>query len=334
MFQSEPVLWLQSFASESLTSLLVLVSAIGFTKFYIALVLAITFGIRADIGLLLLRMVLWNEVLTHALKNTFALPRPAEIDSSVRLLGDATPDAAPVRSAAGRFWTLPDPAAIAYYRSLPHASFGFPSGHVSTATTFWVGTSALLRSRTLGAIGAGVILLTAVSRVYLGRHFLADVAGGLVLGLSVVLASLLVAVQRPIPSVFPGAGSVSRAPSSLGMALGLALPLLVLLLVPGLAPEPVAVGRLVGANAACLLLLRVGLPDDAGSVTQRLARAALAVMLYVSATVAVNALVRWAGLGHARWGEFLAGVLPPPAYLLGTVAIWRIRGPQQTVGDQ
>jgi hypothetical protein len=66
-------------------------------------------------------------------------------------------------------------------------SYGFPSGHVSATTTFAVGLAMLLGWKRRGwAAVVTWIGLMALSRLYLGRHFVADVIGGVLIGLAVI----------------------------------------------------------------------------------------------------------------------------------------------------
>ncbi|MCW5653955.1 phosphatase PAP2 family protein [Hydrogenophaga sp.] len=91
------------------------------------------------------------------------------------------------------------------------ATSGFPSAHTTLATAWAVGISLLAQRhvrRWLLATG-GVALLVAWSRVFLGLHFVSDIAAGLLLG---TLCGLVVfqgfawfdrrrAMRTPAPSV-------------------------------------------------------------------------------------------------------------------------------------
>ncbi len=70
----------------------------------------------------------------------------------------------------------------------------FPSGHTVTATVTWGMLSmwGLIPRSLAGAIVAGVM----VSRLYLGVHYLADLLGGLVLGL--IVLALYVPLSAPV----------------------------------------------------------------------------------------------------------------------------------------
>jgi hypothetical protein len=72
-------------------------------------------------------------------------------------------------------------------------SYGFPSGHVSTTTAFAVGLAMLAGGRRRKwAVVVAWIAAMAVSRMYLGRHFLADVIGGVCVGLGAVAVAWFV----------------------------------------------------------------------------------------------------------------------------------------------
>ena len=64
---------------------------------------------------------------------------------------------------------------------------GFPSGHVQGTVTVWGYLALAFARRWLTWLAAALIVLMCISRLYLGLHFPADVLGGLVLGLVLVL---------------------------------------------------------------------------------------------------------------------------------------------------
>lgn len=71
---------------------------------------------------------------------------------------------------------------------LIHADFGsFPSGHVANAATIAVALAFILRRTWVWFAGAAWVLLMALSRTYLGAHWLSDTVGGALLGAGVAV---------------------------------------------------------------------------------------------------------------------------------------------------
>ena len=74
-------------------------------------------------------------------------------------------------------------------RAMDEVGYSFPSGHSTQAITFWTVVPVLVGAdrsarvqRSLHALGAILVVLTAGSRIYLGVHWTFDVLGGLSLG--------------------------------------------------------------------------------------------------------------------------------------------------------
>jgi len=65
--------------------------------------------------------------------------------------------------------------------------YAFPSGHTQGATAFWTGMMTTLRRRWMYLLGTALIILVALSRMYLGVHWPSDVIGGVAAGVLTVL---------------------------------------------------------------------------------------------------------------------------------------------------
>jgi membrane-associated phospholipid phosphatase len=329
MFETELVLWLQSFSSEWLTSFMVLLTRTGNTRTYFLLALVVAFGFDFRIGFIFFQVVLWNTALAGFLKNLFALPRPAEIDAAVELLAlDSVPNTTPLEGVDGdHFFDLPEPEAIEYYRTEVGEGFGFPSRHVSMTTSVGVGAAMLLRSRRLTIVALAYVALVALSRMYLGRHFLADVLGGFLLGLTIVFAVRFVLRSEP-GQVLLRTRSIPTAWSWWSKTLLVAVFTLPPLLLAALEADSAftSAGRLLGANAAFAILFLQGVPAERHTPLCRLARVGLALLLYFGVSQLVQALSLQPGVEASGWRAFSLEFVPSFAFLLGTVWIGSLLG--------
>ena len=90
------------------------------------------------------------------------------------------------------------------------SGYGFPSGHVNSATLsyggiIWLAEQAIERvwlRRVVQSVAALLILITAFGRVYTGAHWPSDVLGGFLWGLT-ELAFLAVIAERILPRYVP-----------------------------------------------------------------------------------------------------------------------------------
>jgi undecaprenyl-diphosphatase len=97
------------------------------------------------------------------------------------------------------------------------ATAGFPSFHATVAGAWAAGLAlfAPQRPRLWGTLAGGVALAIAWSRVFLGLHFVSDIAAGLVLGAACAITvsqalGWLARRRRRLPSLRPVAGSENR----------------------------------------------------------------------------------------------------------------------------
>lgn len=259
------------------------------------LVLVVTFGVHYRGGLVLAQAVLWTELLTGLIKELVALPRPSDVDSRVGLMIEGERNETRFTAAGGAgFWDLPDAGATAAVRLSPDPTFGFPSSAVSTATAFWGGAAMASRAPRLLGGAAAIITLTAVSRLYLGRHFLADVAGGAGLGAAVLLTLRRSAVQP-----------LWRFRSPVWPPILALVPLLALLTIPHI--DPGAAGGLTGLYAAKLLAEARGVPLDRATLGRKIARVLLAVGIYVVVAVMMGFLLRTVAVeADPAWADYVA----------------------------
>jgi membrane-associated phospholipid phosphatase len=298
LFQTEPIIILQSLASAWLTTLMSALTRAAYPDVLGVLIVAVAFGVNFRTGVVLAQAVLWTELLTGFVKELVAFPRPSDVDRRVSLMLDGATNQTRFTAAGGKgFLDLPDPRAIAAVRLGPDASFGFPSSAVSTVTAFWGGAAMASRSSRLLGAAAAIIALTALSRLYLGRHFIADVAGGAVLG-AVVLGALRRSAVRPRWGF--------RSP--FWPPVLVLVPAIAMLVLPHI--DPGSAGGLSGIYAAMMLHEARGLPTDRAQLWRRVGRVVVAAGIYVAVAAASGVLLRTVALeADPAWAEYLATAL-------------------------
>ncbi len=329
MFQVEPVLWLQSFASTPLTAFFWAVTLLGYLPVYAALLLTLAFAFRLRPSLGVLGGVLVAGLLSEGLKDAVAYPRPDEIDARVKKTVVATPIELAERGGARSFWATPQSHAIAAVRRRAAGNYGFPSGHVSAATSFLLCAAFFFRSRRPALLAAAWVPLMALSRMYLGRHFLADVLGGFAIGL--VASGLAVLLFRAFDEeLFGRTDRRARSailPATLVSLLPATLVSLLLVLITPHQPllDPVYVGALAGLVLSYGFLLVTGLPRDAGTKRQRLLRVAVATLVFLAGITAMGALTELLGR-PSRLTPLVASTIASGATFAGTVWLSRRLG--------
>ncbi|MCU0237386.1 MAG: phosphatase PAP2 family protein [Acidobacteria bacterium] len=327
MFQTELHIALQSLASDWLTWLMLQITASGYYKIVIAMVITVMFGFNLRRGFLLFQIIAWTALASEFAKGFFGLPRPFFVDSRVACLESGWDTAASLRAMGGdRFLSLPQQAAVDAFR-LKGMSFGFPSGHVSGAVAMWGGLAVVFRKRALAWLAPFMVALVAFTRLYLGVHFLADVLGGAVLGGMVLLAAWkLIGDDIRLRRFFAAArsGIVSSLPGFLYFLLLFILPALLALF--SLLSTTFA-GFYIGINAAFTLAARAGLPADSGSLPVRLARVALGGLLFLLLGLALNEAIALApAVVASPWRRFLVAGLGAFLTLWGGLRLFLLLG--------
>lgn len=138
--------------TEPLTLLMTTITIMAESLFIVAILAGLYWCVDKIKSKRLAWFVLFNFVGNGMIKNLIQMPRPFD-------LGVVKP-----------------------IRAETATSFSFPSGHTQTATSFWSGAMLVLRTKGMYVMGSCIILLTALSRVYLGVHWPMDVLGGVFFG--------------------------------------------------------------------------------------------------------------------------------------------------------
>jgi len=282
MLDTSFVLWLQQWASPALTEIMRAVSLWGYVPSCLAVAIVCGFGWRLRLGATLILAIVFADAMTVAAKGAFASPRPHAVDARVRTLG--------------AFESSLPPAATG--TSMPADDFGFPSGHVATTAAWAVGLAwSRRKSWQLGAAASWVALM-ALSRMYLGRHFPADVLGGLVVG----VAALALARLELSPTGVGIRTLTTGTKTSLGVLLIVAVGLATLV---GIGLGAHDAGRFCGLVGATLLLTHTRALDVSVPPATRIARVAVALVL----------------LGAALWSSTWTITMGPGLAVMSTMAV-------------
>lgn len=289
MFQTEIILFLQSFASEFLTSFFNFISDITYHAWTMPLMLLILFGVSFRLGFILVHVVLWNGLITGYLKNYFGLPRPCGVDSAVSRLDKGIPNPTPFKSMGAKsfFGGLPQEP-IEYFRTHQIDTFGFPSGHTSRAMASWGSLFMFFKKTWVRIISVVFIILVPLSRMYLGRHFLVDVLSGYLVGFAVVLVfyTFVFRKNKLKAYVFEKLGKIRFDLKSIFF---LTYFLVIPFFLPFLPNTNLRYSAsLLGVNLGFMLLWMRGIPNDEGHLFQRIARVFIAGVFYFGVSTALE----------------------------------------------
>ena len=318
MFESDPILWLQQFSAPWFFSFMRFMSWVGEAWFYIPAVLVVVFGTRLRPGMGVLLALLLVTFATEGFKQGYGLPRPSEVDARVLYEGESGRHLV-TDGAADTFWGLPSDEAIAAKRATHDPSFGFVSGHTSAATVFALALALFFgaRKRWIWALVVAWPLLMGLSRMYLGRHFLADVLGGLAVGVAGVL--LAWALMRRFNAPWPQARRTWMI--TLGVVCALAVAAMGL---PWI--DPAIAGEVTGVLLCIGALMRLGWPDGDTGWFRRVARVVIGLVSGYGVIWLLD--TAWTATGwpdrHAGAFFFAAGGFA--AALLGAVLVSRWLG--------
>jgi membrane-associated phospholipid phosphatase len=132
---------------------------LGAFEVYIALLPLIYWSIHKNFGRQLFYLIALANLSVEMLKHTFRGPRPYWLDSSFGFADEPT--------------------------------YGIPSGHVTVAFTAYLSIAAWIEKRAVWLLAIFMGILMAISRIYLGEHFIHDVLAGLVLAVILLAGAAL-----------------------------------------------------------------------------------------------------------------------------------------------
>lgn len=146
----EAIRWLQDNYPQ-LEAILALVSQLGRFEVFLAIVPLVYWSIDKRLGKQLAYLLALSNALNAIVKHALRMPRPYWLDAGVGVV--------------------------------EQSQYGFPSNHVQTAAALYPFIAYWAGKLWVWLVAVFFILLMALSRVYLGVHFLHDVAGGALIGL-------------------------------------------------------------------------------------------------------------------------------------------------------
>jgi membrane-associated phospholipid phosphatase len=149
----ETLLFIQSFKTPVLDRLFQYITMLGEENFFILIACWFIWCGDKIAGRRVGWIFLSGSILNGALKDIFHISRPIGNENIVSL------------------------------RTETAGGYSFPSGHTQGTTMFWAGLMKIFRKPALYIAGSIIILLVALSRMYLGVHWPQDVIGGIVFGI-------------------------------------------------------------------------------------------------------------------------------------------------------
>jgi len=319
MFQVEPIIWLQSFESPIITWLMSTVSLLGYSMVYGVLISIITFGINLRKGIAIFMILAIGGIMTDGLKRGLKFPRPSDIDVRVIEPGQEPSGRLVDLGGANSFWSLPSEEAMEAVKIQTNWSYGLPSGHVSAAAAFLLGLFFFYRKRGLFIFSACWIILMALSRMYLGRHFIADVIGGILVGGLAVLIAVWLFKWLEIKSYKKLRPLAFLRISCLVIPLVLLTPLIELL-------DADNVGRLFGLIVAYFVINKMGQNSDAGKFWLRVARILVAVIVSFALYLAINFMIDAIGWEDTQMADLVTTFLVTgPPFIVSFVILRRLK---------
>jgi membrane-associated phospholipid phosphatase len=177
---------LQSLDNPIIYWFLNIVSILGSLYCIIFILFSLIGGVDFRKGFLVAYIFGWTILLTIVSKDYFDYPRPLAVDNTLKSFGveKVAKNLAPLQPSG--FFELFSDELLSKTRESNIERTGFPSGHTSSQVAIWIGLALLLRKRWLWIFSVSFVILTMLSRLFLAKHYLGDVSGGLVLGLLIV----------------------------------------------------------------------------------------------------------------------------------------------------
>ena len=155
----EIIKFIQQFSNPFLDYIFIFITMIGEETFLILVMTLIYWCINKELALKVGFAYLMNGAVNSTLKDIFKAPRP---------IGQPGIKSFRVETAGG---------------------YSFPSGHTQSTASFWTSIMTYVKGKWTYILGSMVIVLVALSRIYLGVHYPRDVIAGALIGITMVFVS-------------------------------------------------------------------------------------------------------------------------------------------------
>ncbi len=152
LFSEDIIRYFQSLGNPSADNLFIAITTISSQPAYFLLASLIFWCFSKRTGIRALYVILFSAFAAILIKNLISMPRPPEM-----------------------------------LHKIQENEFGFPSGHAQVSSGFWGYAGFGAKNKLIVFVGIIAIMSVSLSRVYLGVHYVGDVAGGIIFGLSVAL---------------------------------------------------------------------------------------------------------------------------------------------------
>lgn len=169
----------------------------------ILLVVTLIGAVNFRKGILVLNILGWSSLVIVGAKQFFDYPRPLAVDPTLESFGSTKTNHDLTELQPTGFFDEFDGEVLAITRSREIGRYGFPSGHVAIISAIWLGIALLFRRKWLWWLAGFLIVATAISRMYLGVHYLGDVVGGLAIGTLLALSFNLIFRKIDLASYSP-----------------------------------------------------------------------------------------------------------------------------------
>ncbi len=277
MFRTDLNHFLQSFDANFIYKFMEAVSFMGTIYMLLLTILVLIGGVNFRKGFLVLNILGWGVLIMFGAKSYFDYPRPLAVDATLVSFGSDQTAENLTHLQPNDFFEGFSDELLLKIRDSDVARNGLPSGHVMIITGVWLSIAFLFRKKCPPAERAGLyvastslVVLTIISRMYLGMHYLGDVTLGLLMGLGLIVGFNMLFKKLGLDeALYFDKKSI--------MFFGAPLVLIVLYkIVPSF-----QVGALIGLNLALLLILKKwGEPIFTTSKYKRIANTLIFIVLY------------------------------------------------------